>query len=292
MKPASFTYLAPTRLAQVHDALHQYGDECKMLAGGQSLGPLLNLRFATPRVLVDLERVHALSSGIEADDIRLAVPAMTRQRLLETDPTVARLAPLLGQALPFVAHRTIRNRGTLGGSLAHADPAGELPTVAVASDAVIVAESRMGQRRIPAAEFFLGFFTTALAPDEIIASVEFPIPPASRGTGWAEYAPRRGDFAIVGTAAQLELDAEGRVTTARVVCAGVADVPWPADAAAEVLRGRIPAPQRLAEAADAASAAATPPSDTSGSAAYRKSLVRSLTQDALAIAVRNAKEDR
>jgi carbon-monoxide dehydrogenase medium subunit len=292
VKPRPFAYLAPTTLEEVHDSLQEYGDECKVLAGGQSLGPLLNLRFASPRVLVDLERISALSSGTKADETRLLVPAMTRQRFLETDQTVARLAPLLRQALPYVAHRTIRNRGTIGGSLAHADPAGELPTVAVASDAVIVAESRTGRRRIPAGEFFEGFFTTALASDEIIASVEFPVPPPGSGTGWAEFSPRRGDYAIVGAAARIELNAEGRVTTARIVCAGVTDVPWPADAAAEVLRGRIPNPQRLAEAADTASAAATPPSDTSGSAAYRKSLVRSLTQNALAIAVRNAKEDR
>lgn len=217
---------------------------------------------------------------------------MTRQRFLETDPTVARLAPLLHQALPYVAHRTIRNRGTIGGSLAHADPAGELPTVAVASEAVIVAESRNGQRRIPAGDFFQGFFTTALAPDEIIAKVEFAVPPPGSGAGWAEYAPRRGDFAIAGVAARIELDTEGRVTTSRIVCAGVADVPWSADAAAEVLRGTVPDPQRIAQAADAASAAATPPSDTSGSAAYRKNLIRVLTQDALAIAVRKAEENR
>ena len=292
MKPATFTYLAPNTLEQIHDALHKYGEDCKVLAGGQSLGPLMNLRFASPRVLVDLERVMALSSGIDADGNRLRVPAMTRQRFLETDPTVARVAPLLQQALPYVAHRTIRNRGTIGGSLAHADPAGELPTVAVASDAVIVAESRSGQRRIPAGEFFQGYFTTALAPGEIIVSVEFPVPPSGSGVGWAEYAPRRGDYAIVGAAARIELDTEGHVSTARIVCAGVADVPWLADGAAEVLRGNVPDPQRIAEAADVASAAATPPSDTSGSAAYRKSLVRSLTQDALAIAVRNAEENQ
>lgn len=292
MKPASFAYLAPTTLSEVHDALQEYGDECKVLAGGQSLGPLLNLRLATPRVLVDLERIPTLSSGIEADDARLWVPAMTRQRFLETDPTVARLVPLLGQALPYVAHRTIRNRGTIGGSLAHADPAGELPAVAVASDAVIVAESRNGQRRIPAGEFFQGFFATALDSGEVIVGVEFPIPPPGSGTGWVEFAPRRGDFAIVGVAARIEFDAEGRVTTARIVCAGVADVPWSAVAAAEVLRGSVVNPQRLAEAADAACAAATPPSDTSGSAAYRKSLVRLLIQNALTIAARNARENR
>ena len=292
MKPASFAYLAPTTMSEVHDALREHGDECKVLAGGQSLGPLLNLRLASPRVLVDLERIATLSSGIDVDDTRLWVPAMTRQRFLETDPVVGRLAPLLGQALPYVAHRTIRNRGTIGGSLAHADPAGELPAVAVASDAVIVAESGTGLRRIPAREFFQGFFTTALAWDEIIVGVEFKVPPAGSGTGWVEFAPRRGDFAIVGVAARIELDGEGRVATARIVCAGVADVPWSAAPAEELLCGSVPEPQRLAEAADAASDAATPPSDTSGSAAYRKNLIRLLTKDALRIAERNAEENR
>jgi aerobic carbon-monoxide dehydrogenase medium subunit len=285
MKPARFGYVAPADLAGVHAALADSGDDCKLLAGGQSLGPLLNLRLATPSVLVDLERVAALSSGIKEEPEALWVPAMTRHRELEVDGGTARLAPLLAQALPYVAHRTIRNRGTLGGSLAHADPAAELPTVAVASDAVIVVEDARRRREIPASEFFHGFFTTALASDEVIVGVRFPRPADRSGTGWAEFAPRHGDFAVVGVAVRVELTDDTTVRTARIACAGVADTPWRATQAEQLLGGVLPTPENLAAAATTAAAEASPRADATGSTAYRKNLVDLLARQAFTEAV-------
>lgn len=291
MKPARFSYLAPTRIDEVFETLNEYGDDCKLLAGGQSLGPLLNLRFSTPRVLVDLERVASLSGDVREGPEHLWVPAMTRQRALEIDPTVARLAPMVAQALPFVAHRTIRNRGTIGGSLAHADPAAELPAVTVATDALIVAEGSAGRRRIQAADFFQGYFTNSLDDGEVLVGVEFPVPAARSGTGWAEFAPRRGDFAIVGVGVRVELDGEGKVEAAKIVAAGVSDAPWRSVEAENVLAGGFPTPEQLTEAARAAAAEVDPPSDTSGSATYRKNLMRVMTERAAAQAVRNAREN-
>jgi carbon-monoxide dehydrogenase medium subunit len=290
VKPARFAYMAPTELRDVHRALDEFGDDCKVLAGGQSLGPLLNLRLASPRVLVDLERIASLSTGITEQPGFLRISAMTRHRCLELDPTAARLAPLLSQAVPFVAHRTIRNRGTLGGSLAHADPAAELPAVVVASGAVIIVESTRGQRRIDAGSFFKGFFTTALGADEVIVAVDFPRAGRRSGTGWAEFAPRRGDFAVVGVAVRMELDEDGVVELATVACAGVSDTPWRASAAEDLLSGERPTAERLEAAAGAAARAAAPRDDSSGSTEYRKHLVELLTRQALTQAVALAME--
>lgn len=281
MKPGRFRYLAPTSLAEALDALTFYGDEAKALAGGQSLGPLLNLRLASPEVLVDLERVSELSLSLREEEDCLVVASMTRQRAMEISPVVRRWVPLLTQALPFVAHRTIRNRGTLGGSLAHADPAAELPAVAVAADATIVVRGPTGTRHLSAHDFFQGIFTTALEPAELIEAVQFPKVRPGEGTGWAEFAARRGDFALVGVGARLRLANSGVIDLARLVYSGVSDVPWHDEAVGSSLVGSRPNRDVLSAAAALAANNCQPTGDVTGSSRYRKSLMAHLGARAL-----------
>lgn len=270
--------------------LREYGEDAKLLAGGQSLGPLLNLRMSRPKVLVDLNRVATLVAPPQVRADSVCIPAMTRHRTLETDVAIAKTVPMLSQAMPYVAHRTIRNRGTIGGSLAHADPAAELPSVTVACDAVIVVEAGGFQRRIAAGDFFEGFFSTGLRDGDVLVAIEFPRANGRSGTGWAEFAPRHGDFAVVGVAVRLEFDEQGAVRLARIVCAGVGDRPWRAEEAEALLVGSVPSERILVEVAAVAASAADPGSDTSGSAEYRKHLVELLTLDAAQYAVSNMVE--
>jgi carbon-monoxide dehydrogenase medium subunit len=277
MKPARFGYVAPHSVPEAIEALRAYGDDSKLLAGGQSLGPLLNLRLARPDVLIDLGPVAGLGGAPRDDGDRITIPAMSAQRAVELSPLARQHCPLLAEALPSIAHRTIRNRGTIGGSLAHADPAAEIPAVAVVSDATVVVQGPAGERRIPAASFFLGFFTTALEPTELVTAAEFPKPAAGQGSCWAEFAPRRGDFAIAGVAAQVRLAADGDIGWAAIVCSGVADRPWRADAAQARLVGQRPAPRLLTDVADMVAAQCRPADDFVAAADYRKNLLRHLT---------------
>lgn len=292
MKPARFQYLAPTSVEEVVDALQAFGDDAKLLAGGQSLGPLLNLRLSTPTVIVDLGRIDELSGQPTGESSVLRVPAMARQRSVEISARARECVPLLTQALPFVAHRTIRNRGTMGGSLAHADPAAELPAVAVAADASMVTQGSAGQRRLPAESFFTGFFTTALRPDEVLVAVEYPMRGEREGTSWLEFAPRRGDFAVVGIAAKVRLSADGSIADGRLVYSGVADRPWHDDGCDSGMVGRPPSPDLFDALAHDAATRCRPISDASGSADYRRSLLRHLTVQALDRACRHAVEGR
>jgi carbon-monoxide dehydrogenase medium subunit len=291
MKPARFAYLAPHAVGEAVDALASFGDDCKLLAGGQSLGPLLNLRLATPSVLVDLERIGELASPPTCTDSVLTVPAMIRQSDTELSQLASAHVPLLTQALPFVAHHTIRNRGTIGGSMAHADPSAELPAVAVASDASIVVQGREGRRRIPAESFFQSYFTTSLQPEEVILAIDFPVRARGEGTYWGEFAPRRGDFAIVGTAATVQLSADGTVARCRIAYSGVSDRPWRDAGSESRLTGELPSPELFDTIADEIATHCSPISDSSGSADYRRSLVKHLTATALDVACRHAKED-
>lgn len=288
MKPGRFRYLAPTSLAEAIAAMCSNGDEAKALAGGQSLGPLLNLRLASPEVLVDLERVPELSVPLKEEGGSLAIGAMTRQRMMETSSLVRRWSPLLAQALPFVAHRTIRNRGTLGGSLAHADPAAELPAVAVAAEASITAWGPGGSRCIPAEHFFQGFFSTALEPTELISKVQFPKARPGEGASWMEFAPRRGDFALVGVAARIVVSGAGTIEAARLVYSGVSDAPWYDEAVASSLVGSLPGHDVFSAAAALAADSCQPTGDSTGSSAYRKSLMAHLGLQALTAAAGEA----
>src|SRR5262245_44241232 len=198
LKPPPFDYVAADTIDAALAVLAEHGDEAKVLAGGQSLVPLLTFRLARPSVLVDVNRVDGLA-GIGVDGAAVTIGSMTRERAAEASKVVGDQLPLMAAALPMIGHAAIRTRGTIGGSLAHADPAGELPAVALALDAELVVRSAArGERRIPASEFFLGYFTTALEPDELLVEIRFPSAPSGTKARFLEAARRSGDFAMVG----------------------------------------------------------------------------------------------
>src|SRR6516164_6840680 len=223
MKLPHFDYEAPKTVSEAVELLAEHLDEASVLAGGQSLIPLLALRLAHPAVLIDINGIDGLS-GVSAADGWVAVGAMTREYIAEESGTLADAVPLLAAALPLIGHEAIRNRGTIGGSLAHADPAAELPAVARALDAEFVVRSASETRVIAAADWFEGYLATARQPDEILTEVRFPVAAPGTGAAFEEVARRHGDFAIVGLAAQLTLD-DGVISDARLAFSGVADVP-------------------------------------------------------------------
>ena len=288
MKPAPFAYHRPATLDEALALLAEHGGEAKPLAGGQSLIPAMNFRLARAAVLVDLNRVAELGY-VRAGRDGLQIGAMTRQRAVERSDAVRSAAPLLAEAMPFIAHPQIRNRGTVGGSLAHADPAAELPAVMLALEARFRARGPQGERWIPAGEFFTGILETALGPDELLLEVVVPKSPARTGYAFAELARRRGDYALVGVAARVTLDRRGRCQAARITLFSVGDGPVLAAAAAAMLDGQEPSPEAMRAAADAAAQRdIDPPSDIHASAAYRRRLAAVLTRRALARAVERA----
>ena len=287
MKPAPFDYHAPDTLDEALELLARHGPEAKALAGGQSLIPVLNFRLARPAVLVDLNRIPGLAGASTRDGV-LRVGPMARQAVLEHDPIVARAAPLLADALPHVAHPQIRNRGTLGGSLAHADPAAELPAVMLALGATFTLRSHRGSRTVAADGFFDGLFSTTLAPDELLVEVEVPARAPRTGHAFEEVARRHGDFALMGIAATVTLDDEGTCRSARIAAVNTSVGATRLRAAEEALPGR-----RLdAAACDAAAAAARLEIDVTGdlhaSPVYRRHLAGVLTRRALARAAASA----
>jgi aerobic carbon-monoxide dehydrogenase medium subunit len=280
LKPPPFTYLAPQSLEEALSMLAEHGDEAKPLAGGQSLVPLLALRLARPETVIDLGGVPELAY-IRADNGHVAIGAMTRERVAERSEIVRSKVPLLADALPLIGHVAIRNRGTIGGSASHADPAAEIPTMAMAVQAEFVAASAArGTRTIPAAEFFQGFLTTALEPDELLVEIRFPVAPAGTMVAFQEAARRHGDFAMVGVATSV-LVRDGSVADARIALAGVSDMPLRCHEAEEVLTGSPPSVGAIDEAASVAAADLTPGSDLHGSSAYRKHIARVLVRRAL-----------
>ncbi len=281
MKPARFDYFTPATLDEALALLAKHGADAKPLAGGQSLIPAMNFRLARPAALVDLNRIAELSY-IRSERDGIAIGAMTRQRAVERSEEVAQAAPLLAEAMPSIAHPQIRNRGTVGGSIAHADPSAELPAVMLALEARFRARSSTGERSIPAAEFFKGLLETALQPGELL--VEIAVPPLLPGSGTAflELARRHGDYALVGVAAVVTLDARGRCTAARITFLSVGDGPVLATEAGKTVAGQTPSEELLRAAADAAATRdVDPPSDIHASAAYRRQLVAVLTRRAL-----------
>ena len=289
MKLPYVEYEAPATTAEAVDLLAERQDEASVLAGGQSLIPLLALRLARPVVLIDINGVDELS-GVSAADGRVAVGAMTREYQAEESPAIADAVPLLAAALPLIGHEAIRNRGTIGGSLAHADPAAELPAVALALDAEFVVRSRSGMRVIPAAEWFAGYLTTARRPDEILVEVRFPAAGPGTGAAFQEVARRHGDFAIVGLAASLTL-ADGAISEARLAFSGVADVPVRAADAEDLLTGMRPSAELFAEAALRATADLDPPADLHGSSEYRKKIAATLVRRGLQAAADSARHN-
>jgi carbon-monoxide dehydrogenase medium subunit len=288
MKLPPFEYEAPTTVAEAIDLLAEHLDEASILAGGQSLIPLLALRLARPEVLIDINGLAELS-GVSATDGGVAIGAMTREYVAEVSKVIADTVPLLAAALPLIGHEAIRSRGTIGGSLAHADAAAELPAVARALDAEFVVRGPSGERVIPAAQWFEGYLTTARRPDELLVEIRFPT--AGRGTGvsFQEVARRHGDFAIVGLAVSLVLSG-GVISDARLAFAGVSDVPVRAAAAEDLLAGETPSAELFDEAARLATGDIDPPADLHGSSDYRKTVAAAIVRRGLRAAAANALE--
>ena len=281
MKPAPFEYFRPRSVEEAIDLLATHGADAKPLAGGQSLIPAMNFRLAAPAVLVDLNAVEGLT-GVTPHGEGLRIGAMTRHRTLEHSEIVAREAPLVAAAMPFVAHAAIRTRGTLGGSLAHADPAAELPAVLLALDASLDLRGRDGSRSVRAADFFTGLFTTTLEPGELVTAVAIPPRPPRSACDFQEIARRHGDYALAGVAAQVAVDDGGRCTTARIALLSVADRPVLAEHAARALAGERPTAALIRAAADAAAMHdIDPPGDIHASSTFRRHLAAVLTRRAL-----------
>jgi CO/xanthine dehydrogenase FAD-binding subunit len=283
-----FEYEAPTTVGEAVRLLAQYQDEASVLAGGQSLIPLLALRLARPAVLIDINGLGELS-GVSVTDSWTTIGAMTREYVAEESEMVTGTVPLLAAALPLIGHEAIRSRGTIGGSLAHADPAAELPAVARALDAEFVVRSRTGDRVVPAAEWFEGYLATARRPDEILVEVRFSTARPGTGVAFQEVARRHGDFAIVGLAVSLTLT-DGAISDARLAFSGAADVPVRAAAAEDLLVGKSPSPELFEEAGRRAAADIDPPADLHGSSEYRKKIAATLVRRGLQAAADNAHE--
>ena len=289
MKPAPFDYTAPDSLEEVLAVLAEHGDEAKILAGGQSLVPMMNFRLAQPALLVDCNRLSALDLIQEGNDGSLRVGAMTRVRRLEREPLVESRAPLVRETVPHIAHPQIRNRGTVGGSLAHADPASELPVLALARSFRMRVQRTGGERWVEAEDFFTGLLETALEPDEMLTEVAIPPMPAKTGWAFTEVARRHGDYAQVGVAALVTVDAGGTCTGARLVYLSVGETPRVASKAAAALRGeRLTGDSFQAAAEIAAAEEIEPSSDIHASAAYKRHLARVLTVRALGTAAERA----
>lgn len=288
MKPPVFEYTAVRSVDEAVAELARHGDAAKLLAGGQSLVPMLNMRLTAPSRLIDLNRVGELAY-IAAQDGGVTVGAMTRQRAVERSALVAAQVSLLAEALPWVGHFQIRNRGTVGGSLSHADPAAELPAVAVCLDARFTIRGSGGQRVLAAGEFFRGPMTTALGATELLTEVWFPAAPRGAGAAWLEVARRHGDYALVGVAAVVTLAGE-RIGAARLALCGVADTPVRAREAETLLAGEPLTAARLADAAAAVRRATDPEGDIHATAEYRRHVAGVLAGRAIRLAAARAAE--
>jgi carbon-monoxide dehydrogenase medium subunit len=289
MKPPRFKYHDPTTLDDALELLAQYGDESKILAGGQSLMPVLNFRLARPANLIDVNGIAELAGLADAGG-GLSLGAMVRQRALERSDLVRQRCPPIIQALPFVGHAQIRNRGTVGGSLAHADPAAELPAVMVAADATFTLRSRTAERVVEAEEFFVGQLVTVLAPDEMLIRIDIPGLPEQTGSSVQEVAMRLGDFALAGVVTTLTLDASARVSRARIVCFGVGERPLRQREAEQSLQGAVPGDTAFAEAGRLVSARVQPTDDIHASAGYRQRVAAVLTRRALTASLSTIRE--
>jgi aerobic carbon-monoxide dehydrogenase medium subunit len=289
LKPPPFDYAAPTTLDEAIGLLAEHADaEARVLAGGQSLIPMMNFRLAKPGYLVDLRRVAGLT-GIRRDGDTLIIGAMTRMAEIERSPEVAVAAPLVTEAIGLVAHQPVRNSGTVGGSLAHADPVAELPTVALALDAELVAAGPAGTRTIPAADFFTGPYSTALAPDEILTEVRLPVWPG--GHAFTEFSRIHANFAVVAVAALVDLEGE-QIRRAAVALAGAAATPVRAQSAERALAGSPADAETIRGAAQAGTADLSPAADLHASAETRLSLAQTYLRRTLELAVSRARNER
>ena len=286
MKPPAFEYIAATSVEEAVAALVKSDGTGKLIAGGQSLMPMLNFRLADPAVLIDIGRIPGLE-GISETEIGLEIGALTRHASLETSPAVAQHFPVLAEAMTHVAHLAIRNRGTIGGSLSHADPAAELPLMAVLLDAVLCIVGPEGSREVPAKEFFIGALTTDLEDEEMVTAVTLPYLSAGAGWGFEEVSRRSGDFALAAAAATLKLDG-GVVSDVRLAVTGVDDLPLRMREAEAALNGAALDDGAVAKAAHGVRDAINPNSDAQASADYRRHLIGVLTARVLRSAAARA----
>jgi aerobic carbon-monoxide dehydrogenase medium subunit len=289
MKPAPFRYVAPGSLEEAVSVLGRYGDEAKVIAGGQSLVPMMAFRLATPAVLVDLNGVTDLEY-VRRDGDELVVGALARHRSIQDLGWLRERCALVADGVELIGHPAIRNRGTVGGSLAHADPSAEWPAILAALDGEVTAVGPNGTRSIAASDLFETYFTTTLAPDEILAEARFPLGagPAA-GSCFLEVARRHGDFALAGVAAMVNLTDDPRLTGARIALIGVRDRPVRAHAAEALLDGAEPTDAVFAEAADTVADDIDPISDLHGSADYRRHVATELVRRALRTATDRAR---
>jgi CO/xanthine dehydrogenase FAD-binding subunit len=283
MKPAPFRYVAARTLEQALQLKAEYGDEARFLAGGQSLVPTMNFRLTQPAMLIDINPLADLA-GVKTSGERLCIGALTRYRSLERDPATARHLPLIHEALPHIAHPQIRNRGTIGGNLAHADPASEMPAIVVALGGRLHAQSATGERWIEAADFFVGALSTALEADEMLTEVELPAAAPRSGACFMEVSRRRGDFAIIGVACTIRLDDDGCCAEARIGLCNAGDGPIFAAEASGSLAGRPLGAPEISQAAELVQGAIDPGGSIHASKDFQRHLATVLTTRALAAA--------
>jgi CO/xanthine dehydrogenase FAD-binding subunit len=286
MKPPIFDYVAAETIEAALDTLAASGGEAKVIAGGQSLMPMLNFRLARPALLVDITRIPGLAD-IREDGSVIRAGALVRHHTLEMSPLIAARLPVLSAAMAHVAHLAIRNRGTIGGSLSHADPAAELPMMAVLLDATLTIRSVRGMRTEAAADFFKSALTTSLAPDEIVTEVGFSVPEKGSGWGFEEVARRDGDFALAAVAALMKIE-HGRIRKPRIALMGVGETPLRARTAEALLDGQTPGPELFAKAAATVREGLEPNTDLHASSEYRLHLAGVLTKRVLEAATQRA----
>lgn len=287
MKPPAFAYHRPETVGEALDLLAELGDEAKILAGGQSLVPLMNFRLAVPAHVIDVNGLTELTLSARGGEV-LRLGALTRHRELERSALVRQAAPLLAAASPYIGHPQIRSMGTLGGSLSHADPSAELPSCVLALDATLVVASVRGERRIPAGEFFASHFTTTLEVDELVVAVETPLLSGRVGCAFVEVAARHGDFALAGAAAVITLDDSGAVIDARIACAAVAATPVRIAAAEKLLTAGLRGRDAFGEIETAVQDSLDPTSELKASARYKRRTAGALARRAVEAAMTDA----
>ncbi|WP_411502354.1 FAD binding domain-containing protein [Brevibacillus centrosporus] len=273
MKPAAFDYLRPSNVEEACQLLVEYGEEGKLIAGGQSLLPILNMRLSTPECLIDISGLQELKY-IHSEGDWLNIGALTRQRDVERSALVKEAAPLLSEALPYIGHMQTRNRGTFGGSLVHADPTAEIPLSLLALNASVVIQSAEGAREVELNDFFITYLTTDIMPGEILREVKIPVGSIPMGYSFQEYSRKHGDFALVAAACVLDTDEQNRITGVRLTLGGVDAVPVLAADAADLLIGEKLTDTLLQEASRAASAHVDPEGDLHASREYRLHLAQ------------------
>ena len=293
MKPAPFRYVAARTIEQALQLKAEHGDEARYLAGGQSLVPTMNFRLTQPAMLIDINPLGELAGlgSIKNGGGRVSIGALTRYRMLERDPKIAEQVPLIDEALPHIAHPQIRNRGTIGGNLAHADPASEMPAIVLALAGRLRAQSVRGERWIAAADFFVGALSTTLEADEMLMEVELPVAPPRSGSCFMEVSRRRGDFAIIGVACTVRVDEAGRCAEARIGLCNAGDGPIFAAQACESLVGRQIGVAEINEAAALVQGAIDPGGSIHASKAFQRHIAGVLTTRALTTANERARRE-